>query len=78
MKKEFDMFERDLIISGLRRQVEMIDDLLGYLEEKPVLDDHDQYLYHERTQRIGKNMKKLRKLKRDFIENLAETNLGLR
>jgi len=66
------MFERELMISGLRRQHGLLHELIGELEARNRFDDHDLDLYEERTKYIQKNLKKLRKLKRDYFDFLYQ------
>ena len=62
------MFEKELMIAGLRKQTELIGELLGVLEEKPDLRNDDPLFYEERTKLVARNLRKLRKLKSDYCE----------
>ena len=61
------MFERQLIIAGLRKQKNLLDDLMEKLESKPGFDDYDCFLYGERTQKVAENLRKLRKIKQSYL-----------
>ena len=62
------MFEKELMISGIRRQHRLIEDLIQNLEEKSRLDRSDCFVYDERTKVVAKNLKKLRKIKKNYCE----------
>jgi len=61
------MFDRELMILGLRKQRNLLDDLIEKLESKPGFDDYDCYLYDERTQKVLTNLKKLRRIKEAYL-----------
>ena len=64
------MFMKNLVISGLRKQHTLLDELISQLEEKPKLDGGDQYLYHQTTGKVAKNLKELRRIKGQYISYL--------
>jgi len=62
------MFEKDLMIAGLRRQFRLLEDLMTQLEEKSRLDMSDCLMYSDRTRTVANNLKKLRKIKKDYCQ----------
>ncbi len=67
------MFTKELVISGLRKQHNMIDELIGQLEEKPHLNGDDCSLFVTKTKKIAKNLKELRKIKDQYTSFLDLT-----
>ncbi len=62
------MFDRELMILGLRKQQLLLSELIENLEAKPRFDIHDHDMYDERTKQITVNLKKLRKIKKGYLE----------
>jgi hypothetical protein len=60
------MFMKELVIAGLKRQDGLLRDLISQLEDKSPLDPRDFYMFHERTGEVSQNLKKLRKIKRNY------------
>ncbi len=63
------MFERELMILGLRKQNNLLGHLLEQLEGKTKWDYSDEDLYAEMTGRVAKNLKKLREIKQNYLEH---------
>lgn len=61
------MFEKKLMISGLRKQSNLLSELIGDLEEKSGLEYGDCSFYDERTKLVARNLRKLRKIKNDYF-----------
>ncbi len=61
------MFDRELMILGLRKQQSLLSELIENLEAKPRFDIHDHDMYDERTREITLNLKKLRQIKKDYL-----------
>lgn len=64
------MFIRNLVISGLRKQHTLLDELIEHLEGKQRLDNDDRYLYGETTNQVVRNLKELRKIKSRYVSYL--------
>ena len=64
------MLEKEWLISGLKRQYDLLSDLINQMENKPFLDSNDSSFYDERTKQIEKNLKRLRKLRGTLSENV--------
>ena len=60
------MFTKELMISGLRRQDNLLGELISELERKSSFDRDDCSLFHERTGRVVRNLKALRKIKDQY------------
>ncbi len=61
------MFEREMMIQGLRKQRNILVDLIVELEQRPVLDLDSACLTHERTKTVSKNLRKLREIKDNYV-----------
>lgn len=61
------MFEKELMICGLRRQHQLMDALIGKMEMESVARVCDLDSYAERSKRIETNLKKLRELKANYL-----------
>lgn len=64
------MFMKELMISGLRKQHALLDELMEHLQRKHKLDGVDCYLYRETTDRVAKNIRQLRKIKSQYVSYL--------
>ena len=64
------MFMTRLLISGLRKQHILLEELLDHLESKSKLDRDDHDLYGEMTGQVAKNLKKLGRIKRQYVTYL--------
>ncbi len=60
------MFEK-LMISGLRRQNNLLENLIEELEKRPSFDDVDLSLYETRTRQVAQNLRKLRRIKKNYF-----------
>ena len=56
------MMNKEMMISGLRKQRNMLADLASQLEGKPILDLDDCQSYDRTTREVEKNLKALREL----------------
>ena len=63
------MFQAKLMVSGLRRQANLLNDLIDHLEGKPTFDHDDSFFYETRTREVASNLQKLRKIKRAYFEH---------
>ncbi len=65
------MFARQMMISGLQKQQELLSNLILEIENKPRLDFFDWNFCEERTKKVANNLRKLRKIKssyRDYLD----------
>ena len=62
------MFERELMISGLRRQHSLLVTLIEELEKRPRMEPQDRQFCHQKTKEVGLNLRKLRKIKDHYFE----------
>jgi hypothetical protein len=60
--------EKEFMISGLRRQRDLLNHLLADLEAKPKLMDDDCSRYETVSKEVEKNLKKLRRLRKSCFE----------
>lgn len=58
------------MISGLRKQHTLLDELIDHLENKSRLDNDDRCLYGETTSQVARNLKELRKIKSRYVSYL--------
>ena len=56
------MFEKEVMISGLKKNSRVLSDLVGELEEKSRMSEFDLSYYHETLKRIETSLRKLRKM----------------
>lgn len=68
------MFEKKLMIAGLRKQQDLIGELIGHLEERAKLDPSDGRLYDNKTTLVARNLRKLRKIKKSYFDYLIAGN----
>lgn len=61
------MFERELMISGLRRQRHLLAALIAELEKRPAMNFQDQQLCGEKAREVAGNLRKLRKIKDSYF-----------
>lgn len=64
------MFVKELVISGINKQHHLLDELIGELEGRPVFNMEDRFFCEERTGRIARNLKELRKIKDRYTSYL--------
>lgn len=63
------MYDRELMILGLRKQHSLLSDLIDRLETNPRHDVHDGGMYEARTKQIANNLRKLRKIKKEYLNH---------
>lgn len=56
------MPEKEIVVSMIRQQRDLLGTLIAQLEAKQQLDESDCKLYDDITQRVECNLRKLRKL----------------
>ncbi len=61
------MIEIRMMITGLKRQSLLLDQLIQELERKPLMNEQDFLLYGQRTRLVAKNLKKLRQIKDTYF-----------
>ena len=62
------MFERELMISGLRLQRSLLAALIDELEKRPQMDFQDRRRCDEKAGEVAGNLRKLRKIKDHYFE----------
>jgi hypothetical protein len=62
------MFEREIMIAGLRKQEHLIRELVEELEEKPRLFGNDLRYCEEVMKKIEQTLKKLRRSDHDYAK----------
>ena len=71
------MFEKQLMLSGLRRQHILLNNLIQDIEKNSCEDLRRSNLCEEKTEQVAKNLKKLRAIKDtyfQFSENMNKKN----
>ncbi len=68
------MFTKPLMISGLKRQNSLLNELIGELETRHVLDVHDCFFLEQRVNRIAKNLRELRSIKEQYALHLEQAS----
>ena len=61
------MFEREMMISGLQRQRDLLAELIREIEDKQILNSLDLDFCHDKTQRVARNLRKLRRIREDYF-----------
>lgn len=61
------MFDREMMIQGLRKQRTLLADLIVELEQRPALDTDGFCLTQERTKLVSQNLRKLRRIKDHYV-----------
>lgn len=56
------MFEKEMIVSGVRRQRDLLDDLLDVLERKARLGDEEICYNEEVLRRVETSLRRIRKI----------------
>ena len=69
------MFMTQLLISGLKKQDVLLEELIQHLESKPKLDPEDCSLYSEMTGKVAKNLKSLRRIKGQYVSFINHETL---
>ena len=60
------MFTKHLMISGLKRQDMLLNELIGELKNKNDLDFSGYHFFEERAGKIANNLRQLRKIKDQY------------
>ncbi len=61
------MFEREMVIQGLRKQRNLLENLIVEIEQRPVFDLDSFALTEEHTKTVTRNLKKLRQIKNNYL-----------
>lgn len=61
------MFEREMVIQGLRKQRTLLEDLIVEIEQRPAFDLDSLVLTEDRAKLITRNLRKLRKIKDNYM-----------
>lgn len=61
------MFEREMVIQGLRKQRSLLENLIVEIEQKPAFDLDSLLLTEDRAKLITRNLRKLRKIKDNYV-----------
>ena len=64
------MFVRQMMISGLEKQRELLKGLILEIENKSQWEMSDWNFCNEKTKRVANNLRRLRKIKSDYAEHL--------
>ena len=59
------IFERELMMSGLVKQRNILNRLISELGQRREMSDYDCRLYQEITAQVEKNLNRLRQIRRD-------------
>lgn len=70
------MFEREMIIQGLRKQRQILQDLIVELEQRPAVQMPELNVTSERVRLVSRNLKKLRKIKSSYFDYLDSASLS--
>lgn len=61
------MFEREMVIQGLRKQRTLLENLIVEIEQRPAFDLDSLVLTEDRAKLITRNLRKLRKIKDNYV-----------
>ncbi len=61
------MIEKNMMISGLKRQSYILAKLIEDLEKKPEMNPQDFYLYGRQAKLVAGNLRKLRQIKQSYF-----------
>lgn len=61
------MFEREMVIQGLRKQRSLLENLIVEIEQRPAFDLNSLVLTENRARLITRNLRKLRKIKDNYV-----------
>lgn len=64
------MIEKNMMLSGLKKQSYLLARLIEDLERKPELNKNDFYVYSRQTKLVAGNLRKLRQIKQSYFESL--------
>jgi DNA transposition AAA+ family ATPase len=70
------MFERELMMAGLKRQKLILEELIQTIEKKSELCSEDRVHYDQKTRLVAANLKKLRKIK-DHYPSFEQSEFSL-
>lgn len=70
------MFEREMMIQGLRKQRQILQDLIVELEQRPAVQIPELNATSERVHLVSRNLKKLRKIKSSYLDYLDSASLS--
>ena len=59
------MFEREMILSGLQKQRNLLSGLIDELEKN---QDLNRNLYEGHTRQVAQNLRKLRRIKKNYFD----------
>lgn len=60
------MFEREMILSGLQRQRDILSQVIQEIESRPSLDVNVWSFCDAKAGEVAKNLRKLRKIKQNY------------
>ncbi|GEM_PF-2189935 len=66
------MFTKSLMISGLKRQNNLLNELIEELESRYNFDFNDYFFVEERALKIAKNLRQLRRIKDQYAIHLQQ------
>ena len=72
------MIEKEFMIANLRKQRDLLTNLMNQLSENDELEKGSRLLYDEVTKRVEDNLKELKKLRKEYAEHQASYQLYLR
>jgi len=67
------MFRKPFLISGLKRQAALLSELLEQMEQSPSASSGNQLFFYNRARLVASNLKKLRRLERNYRRHEAES-----
>lgn len=70
------MFEREMVIQGLRKQRMLLEDLIVEIEQRPAFDLDSLVLTEDRAKLITRNLRKLRKIKDNYMTHRQTESLS--
>ena len=71
------MFEREMMITGLRKQRSLLAQWVQEIEQKEGFKSGDIFCSQDKARQVSSNLKKLRKIKNSYVsfqENLQNEN----
>ena len=67
------MFVRPMMISGLKKQQEILSSLIVEIENRPRLELSDWDFCEAKTKKVANNLRRLRKITSNYIHYLDES-----
>lgn len=61
------MFDREMMIQGLRKQRYLLENLIVEIEQRPALDLEMVLLTNDRARQVSRNLFKLRRIKDNYL-----------